>query len=108
MKLDNVSKSFAGRRVLNNLTYEFGKGITAITGPSGVGKSTRPPLGRLTAHTITLAPSSASINAGDKRPYVPVCCRMVACICASASSSGRGSPSVVYTMSLGAIMPMRR
>ena len=40
MKLDNVSKSFAGRRVLNNLTYEFGKGITAITGPSGVGKST--------------------------------------------------------------------
>ena len=40
MKLDNVSKSFAGRRVLNNLTYEFSKGITAITGPSGVGKST--------------------------------------------------------------------
>ena len=77
--------------------------ITAYSMPG-----TRPPLGRLTAHTITLAPSSASTNAGDKRPYVPVCCRMVACICASASSSGRGSPSVVYTMSLGAIMPMRR
>ena len=40
MKLEHVSLSFEGQRVISDLTYEFGPGATAILGPSGVGKST--------------------------------------------------------------------
>lgn len=40
MRLDNVSVSYGGQRVISGLTHEFGPGATAILGPSGAGKST--------------------------------------------------------------------
>ena len=41
LELDAVSKSFAGRTVLRNLSLSFGAGsVTAIVGASGCGKST--------------------------------------------------------------------
>ena len=40
MKLEHVTKRFDGRAVLDGMTHEFAPGVTAIMGPSGVGKST--------------------------------------------------------------------
>lgn len=57
MKLEHVSKRFEGRYVLRDITHYFEIGATAITGPSGVGKTTlmnlmcgltRPDSGRIT------------------------------------------------------------
>lgn len=57
MRLERVTKRFDGRAVLSDLTYEFAPGVTAVMGPSGVGKSTllmllmglaRPDEGRVT------------------------------------------------------------
>lgn len=41
LKLDNVSKSFGGNTVLNNLSVQLGQGeLLSLLGPSGCGKST--------------------------------------------------------------------
>ena len=41
IKITNLCKSFDGKEIFNGFTYEFAKtGIYAITGPSGVGKTT--------------------------------------------------------------------
>ncbi len=62
MKLEHVSVSFEGRRVISDLTHEFGPGATAILGPSGVGKST---LVRLLAGL--LAPDAGRVEAARGR-----------------------------------------
>lgn len=36
----DISKDYGGRRILDHSEFSIGKGLTAITGPSGVGKTT--------------------------------------------------------------------
>lgn len=41
LKIENVSKQFLGKQILNNITYNFSPGkVYCITGASGSGKST--------------------------------------------------------------------
>ncbi len=41
VELKNISKSFGNRQVLNNISFNVGKGeILGILGPNGAGKST--------------------------------------------------------------------
>ncbi len=40
MKLENISKSFGSKLVLNRVSAEFTEGVTCLTGPSGCGKTT--------------------------------------------------------------------
>ena len=40
MELRNISKSYHGRPVLQNVSFAAGVGITALWAPSGAGKTT--------------------------------------------------------------------
>ena len=40
LRIDNVSKRYGRKRVLDGVTHEFGTGLTLLVGPSGAGKST--------------------------------------------------------------------
>ncbi len=40
MKLENISKSFGSKLVLDRVSAEFTEGVTCLTGPSGCGKTT--------------------------------------------------------------------
>ena len=40
MKVENLSKAFGEKAVLKDLSFEAGPGITGISGPSGIGKTT--------------------------------------------------------------------
>lgn len=40
LKLENVSKSYRKRHVLNEISHEFTPGLNLLVGPSGAGKST--------------------------------------------------------------------
>ena len=46
LKIENVSKTYGAKKALDNVTIEFGEGITGLLGPNGAGKST---LMRITA-----------------------------------------------------------
>ena len=46
LKIENVSKTYGTKKALDNVTIEFGEGITGLLGPNGAGKST---LMRITA-----------------------------------------------------------
>ena len=40
LKIENVSKTYGAKKALDNVTIEFGEGITGLLGPNGAGKST--------------------------------------------------------------------
>ena len=40
LKIENVSKTYGTKKALDNVTIEFGEGITGLLGPNGAGKST--------------------------------------------------------------------
>lgn len=40
MKLERICKSFDGKPVLQNVSMEFGTGVTCLMAPSGIGKTT--------------------------------------------------------------------
>jgi len=40
LELENISQAYGRKTVLADLTYQFDKGVTVITGPSGAGKTT--------------------------------------------------------------------
>lgn len=65
MKLEHVSKRFEGRYVLRDITHEFAPGTTAITGPSGVGKTTL-----INLMCGLTRPDSGSITRGEGRMAV--------------------------------------
>ncbi len=70
IRLENISKAFGDRPVLNNLSIEFADGqVTAIVGSSGAGKSTllrsidlleRPDRGTVTIGDLTVDAARAS------------------------------------------------
>ena len=40
LRLEGVSRRYGSKRVLENVTHTFARGLTLLTGPSGAGKST--------------------------------------------------------------------
>ena len=40
VKVERLSKAYADLKALDNVSFEFGKGILSILGPSGCGKTT--------------------------------------------------------------------
>lgn len=40
MKLEKICKSFDGKTVLRDVSFEFGQGVTCLMAPSGIGKTT--------------------------------------------------------------------
>jgi ABC-type multidrug transport system ATPase subunit len=40
LRIDDISKAFAGRKVLDRMNHVFAPGIHALHGPNGIGKST--------------------------------------------------------------------
>ncbi|MCQ2537021.1 MAG: ATP-binding cassette domain-containing protein [Lachnospiraceae bacterium] len=63
MKINNLTVSYGEKKVLDNLSLEFGNGITCLMGESGRGKTTL-------LHTIAglIKPVSGDITDGPKKP----------------------------------------
>jgi len=40
LRLENIAQSYGRKPVLADVSYDFGQGVTVITGPSGAGKTT--------------------------------------------------------------------
>lgn len=75
MKVEELSKSYRNKKVVNNLSFQFADGeVFALLGSNGAGKSTviKMMLGLVKKDSGTIElPQSAAIGYSPERPYFP-------------------------------------
>ena len=64
IKLNNLTVAYNDNTVISDLTYEFAKGSTAITGSSGIGKTS------LINAILSLVPYKGTIESDEKYSVV--------------------------------------